>query len=671
MALRLKRENSARYRDNRLYTREPGRASQPDARPLFGLVNSSEPSSSAGTGRADAIAAHSALRLRFEAEELALEKQSTRFSAARLITFLLAISLIAAGISGGKSALWIAGIAVSIAFLGAVIAQRRVVAKMDGARTRKQIHERHLRRMRGDLEGLPDGKGLIGEGHAYASDIDVIGPGSLFQRIDVTHTVHGAQTLAGWLAAPSKPEQIRARQLAVQELARNVELRQELEASALLVGDDLRLDGRPFRAFAELPSYLAKQRAIDILSYVLPLVTLALYTAGQLERVHGALWLLPVAGHIALISQVSKFAHRAFDLASARQGTVDAFERMLRVVETAKLEGPLLREIQARVCTEGTKPSEHLARLRAWTSSSELRKQGLLYIFVNPLTLWDVHVLRGLERWNRDVGRQTTDWFVALGELEALSSLATLAFGDPDATMPVIADAPFEARGLCHPLLAANKRVANDIALAGRGSAMLITGSNMAGKSTLLRAVGQNVVLALAGGPVCAASMTLPIVRLRASMRVDDSLQRGASYFHAELGKLRSVIDGADEEPPVMFLLDELLRGTNAQARHIGARAVLVHLLDRGAFGLVATHDIALWTLEEERKGKVINQHFTDVVINGEMLFDYTLRPGVVRTSNALRLLTLAGIDVPGESLQLMPQLEVQTAERALREENR
>jgi hypothetical protein len=640
-------------------------------------VNPPEPSSSAdapnssSAGRADAIAAHTALRLRFEADELVFEKQSARFSAARLITFLLAVSLIAAGVSGGESELWIGGIAVTALFVAAVVAQRRVVAQMDGARTRKQIHERHLRRMRGDLEGLPDGKGLIPDGHAYASDIDVIGPGSLFQRIDVTHTVHGAQTLAGWLAAPSTPELIRARQVAVQELARNVELRQELEASALLVGDDVRLDGRPFRAFAELPPYLEKARAVGLLSYALPLVTLALYVAGQLKLLPESLWLLPVAGHVALLSQVTKHAHRAFDLASARQGTVDAFERMLRLVETAKVESPLLREIQGRVCTEGVKPSEHLARLRSWTSSSELRKQFLLYIFVNPLTLWDLHVLRGLERWNRDVGRKTTDWFVALGELEALSSLATLAFSDPDATMPVIADAPFEARGLCHPLLPANKRVANDIVLAGRGSALLITGSNMAGKSTLLRSVGQNVVLALAGGPVCAASMTLPIVRLRASMRVDDSLQRGASYFHAELGKLRSVIDGADEEPPVMFLLDELLRGTNAQARHIGARAVLVHLLDRGAFGLVATHDIALWTLEEERKGKVINQHFTDVVVNGEMLFDYKLRPGVVRTSNALRLLTLAGIAVPGESLQLMPQLEVQTSESALRGENR
>lgn len=593
-------------------------------------------------------------------------------SAARLITFLIALGLIAAGISGASVGLWGPGIGVAVLFLGAVIAQRRVVHRLHVAQTRMAVHERHLRRMRGELEGLADGKGLIPDGHAYASDIDVIGPGSLFQRIDVTHTVHGAQTLAGWLAAPGKPDAIRARQAAVLELARAVELRQELEASALLAAEDGRLDGRPFRAFAELPSYFATHRGVEIAIFVLPVITLALYVATQLALVPSGVWLVPVVAQLALLTKAGKAAHRAFDLAGARQGAVEAFERMLRLVETSTFEAPLLREIQGRVCKGGQKPSEHLQRLRTWTNSAELRRQALLYIVVNPLTLWDLHVLRGLERWNRDVGKTTSDWFAALGELEALSSLATLAFGDPAAVMPSIEDAPFEARGLCHPLLAPNKRVANDVVLAGPGSALLITGSNMAGKSTLLRAVGQNVVLALAGGPVCARSMRLPIVRLRASMRVDDSLQRGASYFHAELSKLRNVIEAADEEPKVMFLLDELLRGTNAQARHIGARAVLVHLLDRGAFGLVATHDVALWTLEEERKGKVINQHFTDVVVDGEMVFDYKLRPGVVRTSNALRLLTLAGIDVPGESLQLMPQLEVRAGgSEAARGENR
>ena len=209
------------------------------------------------------------------------------------------------------------------------------------------------------------------------------------------------------------------------------------------------------------------------------------------------------------------------------------------------------------------------------------------------------------------------------------------------------------ARALNHPLLPPDARVENDVELGGPGCALIVTGSNMAGKSTLLRALGLNIALALAGGPVCAAQLSLAVVRLRASMRADDSLQQGASYFHAELTKLRGVVDDAQAQPPVLFLLDELLRGTNARARHVGARAVLMHLLDRGAMGLCATHDVALSELERERPGRIANVHFTDVVEHGEMRFDYRLRPGVVRTSNALRLLALAGIDVPEQDAAL------------------
>jgi DNA mismatch repair ATPase MutS len=205
------------------------------------------------------------------------------------------------------------------------------------------------------------------------------------------------------------------------------------------------------------------------------------------------------------------------------------------------------------------------------------------------------------------------------------------------------------ARGLGHPLIVARSRVSNDVQLDGPGHALIVTGSNMAGKSTLLRALGLNVALALAGGPVCAALMRVPLVRLRASVRAEDSLQAHSSYFHAELEKLRSVVADAEAQPPVLFLLDELLRGTNARARHVGARAVLLHLLKRSAMGLVATHDIALSALEREHPGKIENVHFTDVVVAGEMRFDYRLRPGVVRTSNALRLLAMAGIDVPND----------------------
>ena len=237
--------------------------------------------------------------------------------------------------------------------------------------------------------------------------------------------------------------------------------------------------------------------------------------------------------------------------------------------------------------------------------------------------------------------------------------------------MPQIAapGQPLSAQGLGHPLIAPEARVSNDLGLPGPGSALIVTGSNMAGKSTLLRAVGINTALALAGGPVCATAMSLPPLRLRASMRTDDSLQQGASYFHAELQKLRGVVAELTAEPNVLFLLDELLRGTNARARHVGARAVLMHLLQRGALGLVATHDVALSALEQEQPGRIENVHFTDVVVDGEMRFDYRLRQGVVKTSNALRLLALAGIDVPRDDVALvdgvLPAEHPSPAERA------
>ena len=282
-----------------------------------------------------------------------------------------------------------------------------------------------------------------------------------------------------------------------------------------------------------------------------------------------------------------------------------------------------------------------------------MRTQGLVYVLLSAVLLWDVHCLARVERWISRSGKHVGEWTRVLGEIEALASLATLLSQDSGAILPEIreedtdADEPaILAEGLAHPLIAADARVANDVALQGRGYALVVTGSNMAGKSTLLRALGSAVALALAGGPVIATRMRLMPVRMRASMRIADSLQAGSSYFHAELERLRIVIAEAEEEPPILFLLDELLRGTNARARHRGARAVVLHLLARGALGIVATHDVALSELEQELDGKVRNTHFTDVIEDGEMIFDYRLRPGVVRTSNALRLLSMAGVEV-------------------------
>jgi DNA mismatch repair ATPase MutS len=349
--------------------------------------------------------------------------------------------------------------------------------------------------------------------------------------------------------------------------------------------------------------------------------------------------------------RLAKPVRRATDLVAAKLPVFEAFEQLLGLVERSRFESAELQRVAGRVTIAGQPPSQHLARIARWAGFAELRQNPIFHVVANALLMWDVHVLWGIERFVRDVGVKSHEWFAALGELEALASLATLAHGDPDATFPEIVgpDQAFHARGLAHPLLAPSARIANDVALRGPGSALVITGSNMAGKSTLLRAVGQNIALALAGGPVIATQLRVPLVRLRASMRAEDSLESGASYFHAELTKLKTVVADADAEPPIFFLLDELLRGTNARARHVGGKAVLLHLLARRGTGLVATHDVELAALADANTAawRIDNVHFTDVVVEGEMRFDYKLRDGIVRTSNALRLLALAGIDVP------------------------
>jgi hypothetical protein len=582
-----------------------------------------------------------------------LSRKGNRLSLVRLGTFIAAAVLLVTGFMQRSGLELAAGGVCLVAFIAAVIAHARTISAETRARIRRDIHARHLSRMGSEWMRFPSkGAELIPRNHAYAWDIDIVGQGSLFQRIDVTHTHHGERTLAAWLASPADVATVRARQEAVWELEAADELRQELEAAGSTEHAE-KLDPRGLEALGRIELLFERRRWLQPAIVLLPMTTLALYIAGLLELIHNGLWLIPVTVQVLVLFTFGKTIRRTLDLVSARAPLLAAFEAMLLLLERSQFRSASLIELQKRIAFAHQPASTHMQRLARWAGFGELRQNALFYVFVNALTLWDLHVLHGLERFVREAGTRMTEWFEALGELEALAALATLAHLDEGATRPELGDdRPFQATALAHPLLTPDVRVANDVKLRGRGTALVVTGSNMAGKSTLLRSVGQNIALALAGGPVIAEHMLVPSVRLRASMRADDSLESGASYFHAELTKLTRVIEQAEVGAPVFFLLDELLRGTNARARHVGAKAVLLHLLDRGAIGLCATHDVELAALGDSDPSRIENVHFTDVVIEGEMRFDYKLRPGIVRTSNALRLLAMAGIHVPEQDRQ-------------------
>jgi len=595
--------------------------------------------------------AHVRLAQEHRAEaERALELEN-RISALRLASFLVAAIATYSAFTGGGWPAIATSFAAAATFVAGVIAHARVSARRSRELARQRTHERNLARIAGRCPGRQGGD-LVEADHAYARDIDVVGEDSLVARIDVSHTALGAKALVAALCEGCSPEEAAARRLAVQELVDRLEWRRELEVAASHDGEwATDLDAEPFLRFTELPSLFAKHAWLRPVLFVLPLVTIAGITAAQLEITGSWAWLAPVTAQLVLLWWSKEPVHRALDWVTARLGFAESFLGMMQLLESESFESPRLQELQQTLRAGEHRASEHMGRLSRYESFAQLRTQGPVYLVVNATTLWDLFCLERLEKFNAEVGPHCRAWFEALAELELLCSLATLADTDPDARFPELAqDGPLELKGVLHPLLAPDARIANDLRLEGPSSAAVITGSNMAGKSTLLRAVGLNVALARAGGPVCAESARVPWVRLRASMRIEDSLQRGASYFRAELNKLQSVVSDLHETPPVLFLLDEVLRGTNSHARSVGAAAVVKHLLRAGSLGLVATHDTALARLEQDPAFDVHNHHFTDVFEDGEMSFDYQLREGVVKTSNALELLRMAGIEVEDEA---------------------
>jgi DNA mismatch repair ATPase MutS len=273
----------------------------------------------------------------------------------------------------------------------------------------------------------------------------------------------------------------------------------------------------------------------------------------------------------------------------------------------------------------------------------------MIYPFINVLLLWDVHCVVALEKWQEQSGRALAPWLLALGQWESLSSLAGLSYDNPDFSFPEItSDASvFEAHALGHPLIPARVRVGNEVVLEGPGTALLVTGSNMSGKSTLLRAMGLGAVLGLAGAAVCAREMRLSPLRVYTSMRISDSLSAGVSHFYAELKKLRAALIAAEGELPVFFLLDEILHGTNSEERQIGARWILSELLEAGATGAVSTHDLALCALPPHLMHRVRTVHLRESVSGEQMSFDYKVRPGPVTGGNALLLMRSLGLHVP------------------------
>lgn len=534
-------------------------------------------------------------------------------------------------------------------YVALAVVHARVIGQEAREKVRRSLNERGLERLSGGWHRFPEqGQALLPEGHLYGTDLDVLGQGSLFQRLDDTGTKAGEAQLAKWLLAPAPTAaEVRERQGAVKELTQQLDFRQLLVTEARLAGQD-KADPTRFIAWTEAPSFLASIRWAWLVAHTLPVFTIGAGLASAFLDVTSLPFWIGTAVQLGIVQATKKPIERMWvALTSGDRGFV-RFEETFAAIDRQTFTHPRLVALKAGVQSSGPTVSERLARFARLMGFAELKNSGQMHPVINVLTLWDLHVLFRVERWRAEHGRGVRGWFDALAQLEALSAFAGYAFERPDDVFPEVLDEGFvfEAKGLGHPLL--DKPVRNDVSLDGPGRALIITGSNMSGKTTLMRTMGLSTVMALAGLPVAAAAFRVGRAQVLTSMRVKDSLERGVSYFYAEVQRIKLLLDTARANPNAcLFLLDELFMGTNARERSLASKHLMRELLSLGASGAVTTHDLALCELEQELPGKTRNVHFRDVIVEGEMTFDYALKPGVVTTTNALEVLKRAGVVVP------------------------
>ncbi len=532
-----------------------------------------------------------------------------------------------------------------LGFVALVVWHAKVAREEARTQALLELQQRGLKRLDGQWRQFPSkGERFAVEGHLYAADLDVFGQGSLFQLLDETATRQGEEVLARWLSAPPKElAGVRERQGAVKELAQRIDFRQALVTEAKLAGP-AKADLSRFLAWCESGGLPGPFRLAFYAAHLLPLVTLALAVLAEQEVLLPWAPLIGLGLQLLLVVGTSRPMGELFEaLLHSEQGAV-RFERAFAAVAAERFEHPLLSRLRNGAEEDGKPVAVKLSAFERLFGFASLKAAKEVHWIFNWLLLWDLHCLVRLDGWRARHGKQVRRWFDSLAELEALASLAGFSFERPQCVFPTLIDGPARlvATQLAHPLL--DQPVANDVTLAGPGAALVITGSNMSGKTTFLRTLGVATVAGLAGLPVPAASCELSLMQVMTSMRLKDSLERGVSYFYAEVQRVKQLLDTARARPKgCLFLLDELFLGTNARERAVASKALVRQLLELGALGGITTHDPALTELGGEN---VKNVHFTDSVAGQQMSFDYRLREGVAQTTNALELLKRAGVPV-------------------------
>jgi MutS domain V len=575
-------------------------------------------------------------------EQSRLRRQDRLFGFSKLVFAIVAV-VSAIGLARAYPGLLAWALVPALVFIILWVAHERLLRTLGESTRLDGFYRRGLARLDDKWAGQGDtGQRFLDSKHLYARDLDIFGAGSLYELTSQAASAPGQHILADWLLHPAQPDEITHRQDAIRELAPRLDLREQLALAA-----DAIHEGTP-----EALTQWAESREATVPGWLLyaapPLALLWLASMFYWFATSSYTWFVLLSFvNLALTTRFIGAVKRAAVDVLQISPLLGPLHRVLAVYETQPFHAPRLTALTAAVRSEGLTPSRAIARLERnleWLESSDNWFVKLLNRFI----FWTPLCMLAIEGWRRRHGGHMRAWLTSVGEFEALSSLSSFAYERPACCFPTLqAHAPaLDAQALTHPLLPLTTAVPNDVRLEAAYPLIIVSGPNMAGKSTLLRAIGLNVVLAQCGAPVCCSSLTLSTLAVGASITVQDSLQSGLSRFYAEIQRLKQITDLAGGAQPTLFLLDELLSGTNSHDRRVGTEALLRGLLARNAVGLITTHDLALTEIAASLGSEAANVHFGDRFSSGELHFDYKLTPGIADSTNALQLMRSIGLEV-------------------------
>ncbi|WP_026452449.1 MutS-related protein [Aequorivita capsosiphonis] len=597
----------------------------------------------------------------YDAKLLDLSKVLKRFSFLRLFIFVLTIVVLIYLFSIKLFTPFLIVLPISILLFGLVISHYNKIAYLRKHTSfLKKINESEILRGKCDLEEFDPGDRFMDQNHPYTSDLDIFGEHSIFQLINRTTTESGTILLSEWLSKPASNDEIHDRQNAIMELSQKLEWRQDFQASGMHF-QNKESDYHKLLAWVKAPIVLLKNqhiyKAVAILLPVLILLS-AYFFYVNLESlqllIYLALMIIILVVNIIILKKVGSLAEGIVETSTKNLSTLRSYQNLIQKIESESFNSKKLKELQAIVIHGKYSAQDEIKKLSSILEFSQqrpIKKIAIggnpVYLILNAFLLLDIHVIIGTEKWKSKNKAFLESWAQVVSEFEVINSFAGLSYSNPTYTFPKITEKDhyvhFEALG--HPLIDSEKLVCNDFHSEGQGDVVMVTGSNMAGKSTFLRAVGLNIVLALAGAPCCAKNGKVSNLQLFSSMRTEDNLKRGISSFYAELSRIEKMLNLIESNNNVFFLLDEMFKGTNSEDRHRGGFSFINQINDLKTSGIIATHDIELAKLAGSKK-LVTNYSFNSEIKDGAMFFSYKLDPSICNDFNASELMKKSGIKI-------------------------